>query len=379
MIQKNNTIRKNVLPLLLYSLLLIILLLLPTGFEQAIQFKDAEKCKAKVIWVSNEQIIDAGLVRTGQQLCKVTILSGKLKGITADGFNTLNGSLESDKIFTVGDIAQCVIHYNKQGDAYNILSLSLIDHYRIHYEIILFLLFAVLIVVFAGNIGLRSLLSFVLSILCIWKILIPCLLKGVHPLLIGMSVALFLTFIIISLVYGFDKRCLTACTASFAGIVITAILSIISSSLCKIHGAVMPYSESLLYSGYAHLNLTNIFTAGIFIGASGAMMDLSVDITSAVYEIVQLNPLISKKRAFISGMNVARAAIGTMTTTLLLAYSGGYIALLMVFMAQGTPIQNILNYRYIASEIIHTLAGSFGLVTVAPFTAVFASLMLTNK
>ena len=108
-------------------------------------------------------------------------------------------------------------------------------------------------------------------------------------------------------------------------------------------------------------------------------MDLSVDITSAVHEVVQQNPVITTRQACRSGMNVARAAMGTMTTTLLLAYSGGYVALLMVFMAQGTPLVNILNYRYVASEIIHTIAGSFGLVTVGPFTALTAGFLLTRK
>ena len=71
--------------------------------------------------------------------------------------------------------------------------------------------------------------------------------------------------------------------------------------------------------------------------------------------------------------------MGTMTTTLLFAYSGGYIALLMVFMAQGTPVDHILNYKYVAAEIIHTVIGSFGLVTVAPFTALCAGVFLTRK
>lgn len=97
----------------------------------------------------------------------------------------------------------------------------------------------------------------------------------------------------------------------------------------------MSNAESLLYSGYQHLDLTAIFMSGIFIGASGAIM---------------------------SGMRVGRAAMGTMTTTLLLAYSGGYIALLMVFMAQCTPVNHILNYKY-----------------VAPFTAVVAGFILTKK
>lgn len=141
----------------------------------------------------------------------------------------------------------------------------------------------------------------------------------------------------------------------------------------------MPDSESLLYSGFQHLDLTAIFMSSIFIGASGAMMDLSVDITSAVCEVVEKKPDISWKEAAKSGMNVGRAAMGTMTTTLLLAYSGGYITLLMVFMAQGTPTDHILNYKYVAAEILDTVVGSFGLVTVAPFTALVAGLMLTKK
>lgn len=140
----------------------------------------------------------------------------------------------------------------------------------------------------------------------------------------------------------------------------------------------MPNAESLLYSGYQHLDLTAIFMSSIFIGASGAMMDLSVDITSAISEVVMKKPDISRKDAILSGMTVGRAAMGTMTTTLLLAYSGGYISLLMVFMAQGTPIDHILNYKYVASEVLDTVVGSFGLVTVAPFTAVMAGLLLAG-
>lgn len=76
---------------------------------------------------------------------------------------------------------------------------------------------------------------------------------------------------------------------------------------------------------------------------------------------------------------MGRAAMGTMTTTLLLAYSGGYISLLMVFMAQGTPVDHILNYKYVAAEVLDTVVGSFGLVTVAPFTALMAGMLLTGK
>lgn len=163
------------------------------------------------------------------------------------------------------------------------------------------------------------------------------------------------------------------------GILLSLIIGIIFTNLFKIHGAVMSSSESLLYSGYAHLNLTQIFMAAIFIGSSGAMMDLSIDITSAIDEVVRNRPDIRVRDAIQSGMNVGRAAMGTMTTTLLLAYSGGFIALLMVFTAQGTPIEVLLNYKFVSAELLHTLIGSFGLVTVAPFTAICGGILLTRR
>src|SRR5699024_9579949 len=119
---------------------------------------------------------------------------------------------------------------------------------------------------------------------------------------------------------GVDKRTVTASLGSLLGILATCILGMLFTDLFHINGAVMPDSESLLYSGFQHLDLTAIFMSSIFIGASGAMMDLSVDITSAIYEVVEKKPDISWKEAAKSGMNVGRAAMGTMTTTLLLAY-----------------------------------------------------------
>ena len=166
---------------------------------------------------------------------------------------------------------------------------------------------------------------------------------------------------------------------SLLGVLTTCVLGIVFTDLFKIHGAVMANSESLLYSGYENLDLTAIFMSSIFIGASGAMMDLAVDITAAVSEVVEKKPEIGWLEAAKSGMNVGRAAMGTMTTTLLLAYSGGCVALLMVFMAQGTPVNHILNYKYVAAEVLDTIAGSFGLVTVAPFTALVAGMILTKK
>ena len=362
-------------PVLVCLLLIVVLLILPTGYEGAIQYQDADRCAARVLSVDNSAIIDTGLVRSGEQLCELELLGGRFQGQTATGVNMLNGSLEQDKIFAPGDKAMVVVSY--QGDT--ILSVTMTDHYRLNLELVLAVLFAVFLILFAGRTGVRAILSFVLTVLTLWKVLVPVYLKGYNPIYVGLLVTLALTLMIIALVYGFDQRCFAAVSGAFLGILVTCVLGMIFTDLFQIHGAVMSYSESLLYAGYQDLNLTQIFMASIFIGSSGAVMDLAVDISSAVNEVVEKRPDISWREAVGSGMNVGRAAMGTMTTTLLLAYSGGYVALLMVFMAQGTPLYNILNYKYVASEIIHTVVGSFGLVTVAPLTALTSGILLTRK
>lgn len=357
------------------SIVIVVLIFLPTGFEGALQFKDAEKCKVFVEEVDNSSLIDTGLIRTGQQICKVRFLTGRFEGQTSFGWNMLGGSLSQDKLFRPGDKAQAVVHHD-EGE---IISINLIDYYRLDGELVLAIAFALFLIYFARGVGLRSVLSFVITILVLWKILVPLFLKGYNSIFVGLVAVAIMTFVILLFVYGLDKRLLSSFFGSMSGIIFAMILSIICSKAFHIHGAVMANSEALLYSGFADLNLTQIFMASVFIGASGSVMDLSVDITSAVSEVVRNCPDISTKKAIKSGLAVARAAMGTMTTTLLLAYSGSCIAFLMTFMAQGTPVYNILNNNVVAAEIINTIAGSFGLAMTAPLTAFISGILLTNK
>lgn len=372
--------RKNLSTVFGCLIISVILLAIPTGFEGALQFRDAEKCRVLVEEVDNSKLIDTGLIRTGQQVCSVKILSGKFKGQLTEGWNMLGGSLSQDKLFRPGDVVQAIVHYETSESGTVFHSVNLIDYYRLKVEFILAVAFAVFLISFAGMTGIRSVFSFVITILVLWKILVPFYLKGFNPIMTGIVVVAIMTFIILALVYGFDKRLVSAFSGSMTGILFAAILSFVFTKQFHIHGAVMANSESLLYSGFQNLNLTQIFMASVFIGASGSVMDLSVDITSAVNEVVttaqKKGVPVTKREAVKSGMAVARAAMGTMTTTLLLAYSGTCIALLMVFMAQGTPVYNILNNNVVSAEIINTIAGSFGLAMTAPITALISGTVL---
>lgn len=372
---KKITQSKTFGPVVLSLILLVVLLVLPTGYEGALSYQNAERVEALVLSTDESDIIDTGLVRSGEQRCKVRILRGQYEGVETAAVNRLNGSLAEDKIFSAGDKAFVVVSHAVG----KITTVYMTDHYRLDKEAVLAGMFVLLLLLFAGNTGVRAILSFADTILLMWKVLIPSLLNGWNPIWVSMGLVLGLTCLVLSLIYGWDRRCLAASCGAALGIIVTAVLGYFFTDLFQIHGAVMESSESLLYAGYQHLNLTQIFVASIFLGSSGAVMDLSVDICSAVYEVVEKKPQISAKEAIASGFAVGRAACGSTTTTLLLAYSGSFIALLMVFMAQGTPIMLMLNYKYVAAEIIHTIVGSFGLVTVAPLTAITSGLLLTGQ
>lgn len=366
--------KRDIIPILVTLIAIILLVFLPNKFPQKI-YENTERVSAKVLSTDESFIINTGLIKTGEQLCEIEILDGKFKGKITQGTNRLSGSLEEDKIFQAGDKILVTLDYT--GDEIRVA--TLVDHYRINYEILLVAIFVVMLIGFAGIVGIKSILSFTFTVLAMWKVLIPLFLEGYNPVIVGIITTMILIITIIVLVYGIDRKSLAAITGSLSGALVTCFMALFFVSKFRIHGAVMSYSESLLYSGYENLNLTQIFIASIFIASAGAVMDVAVDITSAVAEVVEKKPNITKMEAIKSGINVGRSIMGTMMTTLLLAYSGGYIGLLMVFMAQGTPIINILNLKYVSSEILHTLIGSFGLITVAPFTAIASGLLLAPR
>ena len=102
-------------------------------------------------------------------------------------------------------------------------------------------------------------------------------------------------------------------------------------------------------------------------------MDLAMDVASGIEEIDRRRSGLSRYELFNSGLRIGRSVVGTMTTTLLLAYSGGYLTLMMVFAAQGTSPVDFINNPHVASEVVKTLVGSFGLVLVAPLTALIGA------
>ena len=333
------------------------------------------KCKARVLSVDNSNIFTIGLLKKGEQHVRLKILDGPYKGREFNGTNIIRANMELDKVFEPGDLALAAIPYGVD-DSFTVVAQ---DHYRIGYALLLFGLFALLLLVFAGITGFNALLSFVFSCLVIWKLVIPLTLKGGNVLLITFAAVTLLSAVIIFLVAGMTRKGVTAFFGAILGVLASCLMAYVFTKLFKISGGMMPYSQTLLYSGYEFLSLPDIYIGAIFLSSSGAVMDLAMDVSAGMVEILHKRPDIPRHELIGSGLNMGRSVVGTMTTTLLLAYSGGYLTLMMTFAAQGIGPLDFINNPYVASEAVKTLVGSFGLVLVAPFTAFVGGFIIPHK
>lgn len=366
-----NIKRKEIGFIITLLIVLIILIILPTGFQKQ-EYRFTEGVRAKVISVNNIGIHNSGIYKLGDQSALIEIETGSRKGEQVEANNMLTGRLSADKVFQAGDKAWVLLGFDENN---HINFANMIDHYRIDKEILLVGVFAVVIILFSGFTGVRTLLSFAFALLSIWKILIPAMLHGYNPLIVALFVGNILTVVTLLFVAGFSGKAYAAIFSSVICSVATLLLAIIFGNLFNIHGAVMEGAESLLYAGFMNLDLTLVFQGGIYLACSGAILDLAIDISSALEEIINNNPNVTKKELIKSGLNIGKSVVGSQTTTLLLAYMGSYITVMMVFMAQGTPIMNILNSKPIAAEILHTFAGCIGLVLVSPLTSLICGFM----
>lgn len=337
---------------------------------------EAQRIRAKVVEVDNKDVAMHGYVKFGSQRLKVKLLQGKHKGETIQAANELRAQLELDKEFAVGDKVIVLLPLDDDAEISVVVAQ---DYDRTLWSYVLIILFCALLCVFGGWTGLKALFSFYLSCLVIWKAVIPLTLRGWPASWTIFAAVCFLTAAIIFLVAGLTKKGWAAFFGAMAGVLAGLCMAGLFTHLLRINGAVMPYSQTLLFSGYSTINLADLFAGAMILASSGAVMDLAMDIAAGVGEVAYHSPDLPARMLIASGMRIGKSVVGTMTTTLLLAYSGGYITLMMMFASQGNPINEILNNPLVASEAVKTLIGSFSLILVAPFTAVFAGIIFAKR
>lgn len=338
--------------------------------------EETVKEHAIVLEVDNNDLQQHGLLEYGSQLLKVKIKSGTQKEKVFRAENLIRAQMELDKKFKVGDRIIVVMQPDADPETAVIRAQ---DFDRTLWTWVLAGLFCVFLCIFGRWTGAKALFSFLLSVMVIWKAVIPLVLQGWSASWTIFACVCFLTAAIMYLVAGFNKKGSAAFLGAISGVFAGLCMSHLFTWLMNINGATLPYMQALYYNGFDFLNMQDIFTGAVILASSGAVMDLAMDIASGVEEVSIHNTTLTARQLTASGMRIGKSVVGTMTTTLLLAYSGGYITLLMMFAVQGNSMLEILNNPLVAAETVKTLIGSFSLVLVAPFTAIFSGWLLHNK
>lgn len=302
------------------------------------------------------------------QLVEIEILSGEDKGkiISIENAYTDHDLYdiaveEKDKVVLVVETFE------------NSKNIHISDHSRGSMISTLVLVFLLLLILVGRKKGFKTVITISLTIFLIYKMFLPLVLKGFDPLILTILISIIITFLTIITVSGFNKKSYAAIIGTISGVIIAGIISVVAAKIMKLTGLSMEEAGMLMnIPQKINFDFKNLLFAGIIFGALGAVMDVAMSIASSIQEVNNANTNLSKAELFKSGMEVGRDIMGTMSNTLILAYMGSFIPLLLLFFAYETPLVRLINMDMVATEILRSIAGSIGLIVTIPITAFLA-------
>jgi len=251
---------------------------------------------------------------------------------------------------------------------------------RIMGIVLLVMIFLGLILLIGRIKGLTTVVSLVFTVASIFIVYIPSILSGKNIYISTIIITLFIVLSSLIILNGVNKKTLCAIVGNIGGILIAGILAFVVNSLFQITGVVdQDYMFLTMLESNVSIDLRAVVWGGIVIGSLGAIMDVSMSIASAMQELS--NEMRDKDfiKMVKSGMNIGRDAIGTMTNTLILAYVGGSLAIILLFTAYNRNLLVLMNFEMIIVEVIKSIVGSIGIVLAVPVTVLFSAWIFNIK
>lgn len=245
--------------------------------------------------------------------------------------------------------------------------------------IFIIVIYALAIILIGGLNGVKALVGLAVTVVAIFTIMIPAIYNGVNAMLVTILVSILVTVVTFLIVSGFKKKTIAAIIGTISGILVASLFSYIFGNLMKLTGICDETMMLTTLENASNFNFKNIMFAGIVIGALGACMDVGMSIASALSEMKEEIPDISVKRLIKAGMNIGKDVMGTMTNTLILAYVGSAMTIILLFMGFDFKMYDIINQEMIAEEVLRAIAGSFGLVCTIPLTAIVSGVLMGKK
>ena len=306
-------------------------------------------------------------------VCYAELLSGPDKGsriLVTQVQDTM--TLELDSPCGVGDKLFVYQGQNEHGETQWFTT----NHVRSDWLYLLGILFVLLVLIFGGMKGVRTVLSLALTCLAIFAVLIPLIVAGYNIYWTAILICLFTIVMTLALVSGWHIKSLAAGIGCTGGVLIAGLITVLSEYRLHMTGIVDDDSMMLLFINEEHpIDLKGIVFAAIIIGAVGATMDVGMDISSALTEIYRKNPDIRAFELMRSGFTIGRDIMGTMSNTLVLAYIGSGLHVTLLFMTYYDSLAEVLSVEMITSEVLQALAGSIAIVITIPTTTLAASFL----
>ncbi|MDY3079395.1 MAG: YibE/F family protein [Oscillospiraceae bacterium] len=305
----------------------------------------------------------------GDQLMLVEITSGRYEGETMQVYNYV-GPLYGAPL-KVGDSAVLIVSTYADGSH----TATVYEFNRLLALAAIIALFVIATVLVGGKTGAKSLISLVITLICIFLILLPMLMKGFPTLLTVFLICAYVAVVSFTILGGVSRKTLCASLATICGIAVALLFGLAAQALARIDGLRLADVEPLLQLRQTGtpIGLRYLLVGGIVISALGAVMDVAMSIASAISEIHSVNPTLSTKELFRSGMNIGRDMVGTMTNTLILAFLGSSFVIVIYLYSIGLQPYQLLSSSYFAIEVISGISSSIGVIISVPLTALISA------
>ena len=322
----------------------------------------------------NQNLLDGTGIVSKRQIAQIEIMEGPLKGMVVSVPNDITDNPAYNIEAIPGkELILCVVTDQNKNAEFNIA-----DQHRAPVLGILFALFLTVFLFFGGKQGFKSLAGLVVGMALIGLVLLPLSSQGFDPLIVSALISLLVVAATTTLVAGWSKKAWSAILGTIGGVIIAGVsahLAIMAAPLTGLSGE----EAQILRGSMLHQPpqfFSGLLAAGMLIGALGVIMDVAVSIASAAWEVKQTDPSLSEQELYKKGMNVGRDIMGTMTNTLILAYTGSALPLLLLMSA--VPSVKLLNLDLVATEIVAALTGSIGLICTIPLTALAAAKLMSR-
>ena len=335
--------------------------------------------KASVNQVLSEDIEfdeDADHSYVGSQELDVTVKSGRYKNETMVAYNFF-GPLSGIPV-SAGDGVVLTIKTHADGSTYA----TVYEFNRIPYLAVFILLFAAAVVIIGGRTGLKSTVGLIFTILCLFTVLIPLVLKGAPPVITTFIICTYIALVCFTILGGVHRKTISAFLGTVSGALLAMLFGLAAQHIVRVNGYMSDAAEPLLqlkyYSG-AVINIQGLKVASIIICSLGAVMDVAMSIASALEEVHTANPSLKRKDLFRSGMNIGRDMVGTMTNTLILALLGSELSLIIFIYSRGLTFYHLFSTIFVSMETVSGISSSIGMVLAIPLTALISSVLITGK